>query len=59
MSRVVGRLLIAALLLTGLLIPASASAFPLTTCTATLTSLDGGWRRPADTVDRRRRRLDS
>ncbi len=44
MSRVVGRLLIAALLLTGLLIPASASAFPLTTCTATLTSTtaDGG-----------------
>lgn len=38
MSRVVRRLLLAAMLVTGLLIPAAASAFPLTTCTATITS---------------------
>lgn len=38
MFRVVRRLVIAALLATSLLIPASASAFPLTTCTLTVSS---------------------
>jgi hypothetical protein len=49
MSRVLRRLVPAAVLATSLLIPASASAFPLTNCTATLTSIsaDGS---PLDTV---------
>jgi hypothetical protein len=38
MSRVVGRLAIVAVLVTSVLIPATALAFPLTTCTATITS---------------------
>ena len=49
MSRAVGRLVILAMLVTSLLIPAASLAFPLTNCTATLTSIsaDGS---PLDTV---------
>ncbi len=49
MSRVLRRLVLATVLAASLLIPATASAFPLTTCTATLTSTaaDGS---PLDSV---------